>query len=205
MAASKQTKSRRVVSENPALAYVRRLYNKSAAMLIGEAIMFSVAAVVMFFWPVRFLATLTWIIGIVIGLFGLHRALIGLVGDGRPGTSRGLDITFGLINVLIGVLFCIYPTGTMIGFFYVFAILFLVRAIMALLFAINMFRARFGHYVMDLIMAVVLVALAIFILVYPMAGLVTMIYYIAITLLLYAIANVYMYMELRRLKRAVIK
>ncbi len=104
MATPKKSKVNRVKSQNPALAYVRRLYNKSATMLIGEAVVFAVSALIMLFWPVRFLATLTWIIGIVIGLFGLHRALIGLVGDGRPGTSRGLDITFGLVNVLIGVL-----------------------------------------------------------------------------------------------------
>ncbi len=79
----------------------------------------------------------------------------------------------------------------------------MVRAIMALLFAINMTRARFGHYIIDLIMAIALVAIAVFILVFPMAGLVTMVYYIAITLLLYAISNIYMYFELRRLKREI--
>lgn len=205
MATKKKSNPRRAVSQNPALNYIRRLYNKSATMLISEGIMFMIAAVVMLFWPVRFLATLTLIIGIVIGLFGLHRVLIGLVGDGRPGTSRGLDITFGLVNVLIGVLFCVYPTGTMIGFFYVFAVLFMVRAIQALLFAINMFRARFGHYIWDLIVAIALVAIAVLILVYPVAGLVTMIYYIAITLLIYALSNIYMYFELRRLKREIIE
>lgn len=202
MATSKKSKSRAPL--NPALAYVKRLYNKSAALLISEAIMFIIAAVILFFWPVQFLATLTLFIGIVIGLFGLYRLVIGLVGDGRPGTSRGLDITFGLVNILIGILFCVYPTGTTIGLFYVFAVLFMVRAIQALLFAINMVRARFGHYILDLIMALLLVGIAIFILVYPVAGIVTMVYYVAITLLLYAISNIYMYFELKRLKRELV-
>ena len=66
-----------------------------------------------------------------------------------------------------------------------------------------MIRARFGNYWFDLIMSIILIALAVFLLFYPMAGAVVMVYYLAITLLLYAAADVYMYIEILKLKRLV--
>ncbi|MBD5388694.1 hypothetical protein HDR63_00365 [bacterium] len=199
MAKAKTVRARRV-SENPVMDYVRRLYNRSSMFLLGEGILFAILGVVMLFRPVQILGALTVVTGVILGLFGLYRVIVGLAGDGRPGSSRGLDIVFGLLNILIGVLFCVYPVGAMIGLVYVFAILFLAKAIQALVFAIHMARARFGHYVMDLILAIVLVAAAILILVFPVVGLVTMMYYLAFTLILYAAANVYMYLELVKLK-----
>ena len=71
----------------------------------------------------------------------------------------------------------------------------------ALVFSINMIRAKFGHYWFDLIMSIILIALAVFLMFYPIAGAVVMVYYLAITLLLYAAADVYMYIEILRLKK----
>ena len=74
---------------------------------------------------------------------------------------------------------------------------------MSLIFSINMIRAKIGHYWFDLIMSLVLIALAVLLLVYPVAGAVVMVYYLAMTLLLYAAADVYMYIEILRLKKLV--
>lgn len=196
----KNTRARRI-SANPVLDYVRRLYNRSAMLLIAEAVLFAALGVFMLFRPVQIMGTLTLVAGILLAMFGGYRVVIGLAGDGRPGTSRGLDIVFGLLNVLVGVLFITHPMGAMIGMVYVFAVLFLVKAFQALVFAINMARARFGHYIMDLIFAIVLVAVSVLMLVYPVAGLVTVMYYLAFTLLLYAAVNIFMYLELVKLKR----
>ncbi|MDE6571176.1 MAG: DUF308 domain-containing protein [Alphaproteobacteria bacterium] len=193
--ASKNQRAYRA-SNNTVAQYVRRLYSRSSTLLICEAVLFAAIGVFMFVRPLWALSTIMLVAGIVLVAFGAYRTIVGLAGDGRPGTSRGLDITFGLLNVLIGILFCLFPFSVV----YMFAILFLAKAVQSLVFSINMARARFGHYIFSLIVSVILVAIAVMILVFPAVGAVTMIYYLAITLLLYALADIYMYLELRRMK-----
>lgn len=181
---------------------IKKLYNKSAPLLVCEALLFIVVSVLMFIKPVAFLAVLTFIIGIALVLFGLYRTIAGFIVSRDMG-GGWFDVLFGIINVVLGVLFCVYPVGSMISLVYVFAVLFLFKALRALIFAINMIRAHFGHYWFNLIMSVILIALAVALLVYPVAGAFAVVYYLAITLLLYAAADIYMYIELLRLKKLV--
>ena len=194
---NKKRKNTSVIAES-----IKKLYNKSAPLLVCEALLFGVAAVLMFFKPVAFLAILTFIIGGALVLFGLYRTIAGFITT-RDFGAGWFDVLFGLLNVVIGVLFCIYPVGSMISLTYIFVILFMFKALRALIFAINMTRARFGHYWFDLIMSIILIALAVVLLVYPLAGAVAVVYYLAATLLLYAAADVYMFIELLRLKKLV--
>lgn len=185
---------------NPMTAAVERMYNRSAPLLIAEAILFAVASVFMLMRPVAILTALTFVIGAALIVFGLYRTVAGFVVSRQIG-GGWMDVLFGLVNILLGVVFCAYPVGSVISVVYIFVIMFLLKALHALVFAINMARAKFGHYVFDLIMALILVALAILLLVYPVAGAIAVVYYLAATLAFYAIANIYMYIELRRLKR----
>lgn len=187
---------------NPMSAYVQRLYDKSAPLLICEALLFGAAAVLMFFKPIPFLTVITYIIGIALVLFGLYRTISGFVVSHNIG-GGWLDVVFGLLNIVLGVLFCVYPTGSIVSMSYIFVILFLFKALRALVFAINMARAKFGHYIFNLIMAIVLVALAIALFFFPVATVVAIVYYLAITLLLYAISDIYMFFELHSLKKQV--
>lgn len=202
---TKSVKSRRTSrasSYNPIASSVKRLYNKSAPLLICEALLFGVAAILMVVKPVAILTALTFVIGIALVLFGLYRTIAGFVVSRDMG-GGWFDVLFGLLTVVLGVLFCIYPVGSVAAVVYIFVILFALRAILSLIFSINMIRARFGNYWFDLIMSIILIALAVFLLFYPMAGAVVMVYYLAITLLLYAAADVYMYIEILKLKRLV--
>lgn len=181
---------------------IKRLYNKSAPLLLCEAILFGAVAIFMVIKPIEFMTFLTIIIGVALILFGLYRTIAGFV------MSRGIgggwfDVLFGLVNVVLGFLFCIYPVGSMISLTYVFVVLFFFKAIRVLIFAINMVRAKFGHYWFDLIMALLLLGLAILLMFFPMAVAVAGAYYLAVALLLYAAADIYMYIELLRLKRLV--
>lgn len=202
---TKSVKSRRtsrVANYNPIASSVKRLYNKSAPLLICEALLFGVAAILMVIKPVAILTALTLVIGVALVLFGLYRTIAGFVVSRDMG-GGWFDVVFGLLTVVLGVLFCIYPVGSVAALVYIFVILFALRAILSLIFSINMIRARFGNYWFDLIMSIILIALAVFLLFYPMAGAVVMVYYLAITLLLYAAADVYMYIEILKLKRLV--
>lgn len=202
---TKSVKSRRTsraANYNPIASSVKRLYNKSAPLLICEALLFGVAAILMVVKPVAILTALTFVIGIALVLFGLYRTIAGFVVSRDMG-GGWFDVLFGLLTVVLGVLFCIYPVGSVAAVVYIFVILFALRAILSLIFSINMIRARFGNYWFDLIMSIILIALAVFLLFYPMAGAVVMVYYLAITLLLYAAADVYMYIEILKLKRLV--
>lgn len=196
------TRVRRAPSD-PAAAAVQRLYDKSAPLLVCEAILFGAAAIWMFFKPVAILTVLTFIIGIGLVLFGMYRAISGFIVSRNIG-GGWIDVIFGLVNIVLGVLFCVYPTGSIIGIALIFVVLFFFKALRALVFAINMARARFGHWVIDLVVAIALVALAVALLFWPMAAPVAVVYYLAITLLLYAASDIYMYIELLKLKRSVL-
>ncbi len=187
---------------NPIAAVVERIYDKSAPLLIGEALLLMGAAVLLFIWPVAILTLLTFIIGAGLIIFGLWRMIAGFVTSRNIG-GGWVDVIFGLINILLGLLFCIYPVGSIVGVTYIFVFLFAFKALRALLFAINMVRARFGHYWFDLIMALILCGLAVALMFWPMAGAIAMVYYLAVAMVLYALADVYMFVELYRLRREV--
>ncbi len=196
------TRTRRALSD-PIAAGVQRLYDHSAPLLLCEGLLFGVAAILMAFKPMVVLTAFMFIIGIGLVLFGMYRTIVGFIASRNVG-GGWFDVLFGLINVVLGVLFCVYPTGSIRVMTVIFVALFLFKALRALIFAINMARARFGHWVFDLVMAVVLVALAVALLFWPMAAPIAVVYYLAITLLLYAASDIYMYIELLKLKRNVI-
>ena len=194
--------SRRTESD-PIAAAVERMYNKSAPLLVCEGLLFGIAAIWMFINPVAILNVLTFVIGIGLILFGLYRTISGFIVSRNVG-GGWIDVIFGLVNIALGVVFCVYPAGSSIGLTLIFVVLFLFKALRALVFAINMARARFGHWVIDLIIAVALVALAVALLFWPLAAPIAIVYYLAITLLLYAASDIYMYIELLKLKRNVL-
>ncbi len=198
---TKTVRARRTHSESMA-ASVGRIYQKSGAILLGEAFLFAAVAMIMAFRPISVLAVLTVVIGIALIIFGLYRTISGFVVSRNFG-GGGLDVVFGIINVILGILFCVYPVGSIISITYIFVVLFLFKALRALVFAINMVRARFGHYWFDLIMAIILCAAAVALLVWPTVAPIAMIYYLAIMLLVYAASDVYMFIELWRLRRQI--
>ena len=176
---TKQTRTEQVV-KNPVAHGVQRLYDRSAPLLLAEALLLLIAGIVMMWRPVGLLTILTLVLGGALILFGLYRTIAGFVASRGYG-GGWLDVLFGLINVGVGVLFCAYPLGSMISLVYVFVILFLFKALRTLVFAINMARVRFGHWVFNLVMSVILVGLAILLLFYPTAGAVALVVYLAIT------------------------
>lgn len=198
----RNVRSRRTESD-PIAAAVERMYNKSAPLLVCEGLLFGIAAIWMFINPVAILNVLTFVIGIGLILFGLYRTISGFIVSRNIG-GGWIDVIFGMVNIALGVVFCVYPTGSIIGLTLIFVVLFLFKALRALVFAINMARARFGHWVIDLIIAVALVALAVALLFWPLAAPIAVVYYLAITLLLYAASDIYMYIELLKLKRNVL-
>lgn len=189
---------------NPMYSYIQNLYNRSAPLLICEAALLSVAALFMIFRPVVMLGMLTFIIGVGLILFGLYRTVAGFMVSRVPG-GGWIDVIFGLINIVLGVLFCAFPAGSAVGIVYVFIALLLFKAVKALIFAINMARARAGHFALDMTVAVLLFLLAIGLMFFPVIGEIALIYTIATVLLLYAAADIYMFVELVHLKNRVAK
>lgn len=183
-------------------AAVERIYSKSAPLLVAEALLLGAVAIFMVFRPMVMLAGLTIAIGVGLVLFGLYRTIAGFVAPRGVG-GGWFDVLFGVLNVVLGVLFCIYPVGSIISLVYIFLVLFAIKSLRALIFAINMARARFGHYIINLIIAIALVLVAVALLIWPTVGAVTLVYYLAITLLLYAMADIYMFIELLRLHREI--
>jgi uncharacterized membrane protein HdeD (DUF308 family) len=83
---------------------------------------------------------------------------------------------------------------------YVFVVLFLMNALRLLFFSINMARLGFGQYKIDLIGAVVMILLSVVLLFLPNLAIGVLIWFLAVYLLLYAVADVYMFVKLLRLR-----
>ena len=196
-----QSKTKRG-ARNPMYSYIQNLYNRSAPLLICEAALLSLAAVFMIIRPVAMLGMLTFIVGVGLILFGLYRTVAGFMMSRAPG-GGWIDVIFGLINIVLGVLFCAFPNGSALGMVYVFIALLLFKAVKALIFAINMTRARAGHYALDMTVAVVLFLLAVGLMFFPVVGEIALIYTVAVVLLMYAASDIYMFIELVHLKNMV--
>lgn len=182
---------------------VHRIYDKSAPMLLTEAVLFAGMGVAMLINPMGVLTFITYILGGALLLLGSYRTIAGFLASHDYG-GGWLDVTFGLINILIGILFFMYPSGSIVGLMYIFILLFMSKSISALIFAINMIRVRFGHYVFNLIMAIILVGIATFLLFNPLAGAIVIIITLAIMLLLYSVIDLYMFIQVHRLKKHVV-
>ena len=183
---------------NPVVASINRLYRKSALLLVGEALLFVAAAAILFVKPVLVLTVFTYIIGAALLLFGLYRMISGFIMSGDNG-GGGIDVVFGLVNIVLGILFMIYPAGSLVSVAYIFVVLFFFKALRVLIFAINLARARFGHYILTLIAGIVLFAMAIALFFFPLVTFIAMTYYMAVLMIVYAIADIYMFVEICKL------
>lgn len=177
---------------------IKRIYRNTAPLLVGEAILFTIVGILMLVRPIEFLGMLTFIIGAVLVVFGLYR--VSMVFVSNLGVSIGAyDVFFGLVTLILGVVFCVYPHDAAVGLIYVFAVLFLLNALRMLFFAINMLRIGFGYYRVDLIVAAVMVVLSAMMLVFPAETGGVLVVCLAIFLLLYAAIDVYMFLKLLNL------
>lgn len=198
----KQKSKFKYADENPVAYGVQRLYSRSVPLLLGEALLFIGVGVLMLIKPLDVLMLLTLVLGGGLILSGLYRVIAGFVASYGYG-GAWVDVVFGLINIAIGVLFCVYPLGAVISLVYVFVVLFGVKAFRALVFAINMARVRFGNWRLNFIVAMLLVVVTIMLLFYPTAGAIAVVVYLAIMLFMYALFDLYMFWQLRRLKRVI--
>lgn len=182
--------------------FARRLYTKSTHVLLGEALVFALIGVLLLFSPVGFLTGIMMVLGGALALFGVFRMISGIMATREYG-GGAMDILFGIMNLVIGLLFFAYPTGSLVGIMYIFIVLFLFQAIRTFIFAINMVRLRFGHYIFNLFIAILTLVLAIALMFYPLAGAVVAIMMLGAILLIYACVNVYMFWQLRQLKKKI--
>lgn len=201
---TKAVRAKRVKKEprNPVVASVNRMYAKGAPLLICEALLFVAAAVVLFVKPVLVLTIFTYIIGLALLMFGMYRMISGFIMSNND-NGGGVDVVFGLINIVLGLLFVVYPAGSLVSVAYIFVVLFFVKALRVLIFAINLARARFGHYIVTLTAAMVLFALAVALFFFPLGTFIAMSYYLAVLLIVYAFADMYMFVELSKLRELV--
>lgn len=199
-----KTSAKTKKTETPFGAAIEKLYSKSAPLLMFEALLFAIVAVIIFIKPLPILATLTIIFGVVLALFGLYQLFIGLLGGpNEMAGNKTWNIILGLLKVILGIVFLFQPAGSMIAITYAMAILLLIKSISSLVFSIRLWRAKFGNYVLDTLMSVGMIVLAVLVMFFPYFGAVTAMYFIAVTLLVYAVADVSMYTKLLKLKKTV--
>lgn len=178
---------------------VNKIYRNAAPLLVGEACLYGTVGVLMLLRPIAFLGALTFVIGAGLILFGLYR--ISMVFVSNIGAGVGFfDVFVGLMTLVLGIVFCIFPNGAAIGVIYVFLILFLLNALRLLAFSVNMARAGFGHYYFDMGLAVVMICLVVALLFVPNLVGGAFMWALAVYLLVYAALDIYMLVKLLRLR-----
>jgi len=182
----------------------KRVYRHTAPLLLGEAILFIIVALLMMIKPVEILSAVTFIVGAVLVLFGLYRTSMVFV-SAQGLTAGTFDVFFGLVTFVLGVIFCIYPYGATVGVIYIFVVMFLMNALRLLFFAVNVARARIGHHIADVAVSVGLVVLALSLLFMPNLAIGVLVWFLAIYLLCYAAADIYMFVRLVQMKRMIRK
>jgi uncharacterized membrane protein HdeD (DUF308 family) len=176
----------------------QKSYNKTSSFLLIEAILFGFAALFIFIKPVQILTSLTFIFGMILTFFGLYQTITGI--NEKKASGKNMHLVFGIINLMLGLIFFIAPSGAMITIVYMLAIMFFVKAIKSLILSIKLYKAKAGNYKFEVIMSSIMVFLSSFVLFFPRFGIVTFMYYIGIMLTLYAIADIRMYKNLSNLK-----
>ena len=182
----------------------KRVYRHTAPLLLGEAILFIIVALLMMIKPVEILSMVTFIVGAVLVIFGLYRTSMVFVST-QGLTAGTFDVFFGLVTFVLGVIFCIYPYGATVGVIYIFVVMFLMNALRLLFFAVNVARARIGHHIADVAVAICLVILALSLLFMPNLAIGVLVWFLAIYLLCYAAADIYMFVRLVQMKRMIRK
>ncbi len=183
-------------------ALVNKLYHNTGPMLLVEAVLFAIMSVLMLIHPVEILSAVTFVIGCFLVLFGLYRVSMVFVSNLGLGVGS-FDVFFGLVTLILGIVFLVYPRDAMIGIIYVFVVLFLLNALRMLFFAINMARVGFGHYMIDILVSILMICLSVILLFIPNVAVGIMVFFLAMILALYAVADVYMFWKLYRLRRDV--
>jgi len=182
----------------------KRVYRHTAPLLLGEAILFIIVALLMMINPVEILSIVTFIVGAVLVIFGLYRTSMVFVST-QGLTAGTFDVFFGLVTFVLGVIFCIYPYGATVGVIYIFVVMFLMNALRLLFFAVNVARARIGHHIADVAVSVGLVVLALSLLFMPNLAIGVLVWFLAVYLLCYAAADIYMFVRLVQMKRMIRK
>lgn len=181
---------------------IKRIYRNTAPLLVGEAILFIIAGVLMLVWPIEFLSVVTFVIGAALVMFGLYRVSMVFVSNLGFGISV-YDVFLGLVTLILGVVFCVYPNDAAMGIIYVFVVLFLLNALRMLFFAINMLRIGFGYYRVDLIASIIMLILSCGLLVFPGIAGAVMVVCLAVYLFVYAAIDIYMFLKLLNLRHQI--
>lgn len=179
---------------------VNKIYRNAAPLLVGEACLYTVVGVLMLMKPMAVLNMFAFVIGLGLILFGLYRVSMVFVSNIGAGVGF-FDVFVGLMTLVLGLVFCIFPGGAAISLIYAFMVLFLLNALRILAFAINMARAGFGHYYIEIGTAIVMICLAVALCFVPDVVGGALVWALAVYLLVYAAADVYMLVKLLRLRR----
>lgn len=181
---------------------IDRLYRNTAPLLVGEALVFGIVAILMLVRPIEVMNALTFVVGVALVVFGLYR--VSMVFVSELGFSIGtFDVFFGLVTMILGIVFCVYPEGAATSVIYIFIVLFFLNALRLLLFAINMARMGLRRYWIELTVAFVMILLSGWLFFVPNLAKEILIWYLAIYLLVYAVADVHMFLRLLWLRRRI--
>lgn len=180
------------------LVWLGRLYINTIPLQVAEGFLLLLVATFIFVNPSLMVVYFSVIIGLGLLLFGLFRVCISFIKSKNK--SGGLfDLFLGLINLMFGIVFCVYPRGATVGLVDVFSVLFVFKSLCFVIFSCCLARAKFGWYRFSMMFSLLMLMMSVVLFKFSFSSM----YCLALFMLIYAIGNVYMFFELLRLRRRI--
>ena len=187
-------------SKKTGLKIFDKFHKKTESFLLMESILFGLAALLIFIKPITILTSLAFIFGIFLAIIGLYQISSGFKSNNKNNSANNLTIAFGIMNLVLGLVFLLQPSGALYTIIYVFAILFFIKSIKFFIFSLKLYKAKSGKHLIDIIISGIMLLLSVVVLFFPEISLVTFMYYIGFMFLVYAVSDARMYAAFMKIK-----
>ena len=149
-------------------------------------------------YPAASYEALTLVFGIVIIISGIVQLTVG-IDNPRYYYSRGWAIASGIIDIIIGIIFCAWPSMTAMMIPILLAIWFLYSGIMAISFSGQMGRSGAGGGGWGIFLGIIMIILSLCLFFQPLlAGIATVVIFMGLSFLFGGINYIFQAFTLKR-------
>lgn len=183
-----------------AVQFLKKMISKHSNILIIEGILFLLLSILMIAHPTQTMFVIIAALGVIVTVFGVYYLVRTLIQKNND-RSTVLDIIFSMINILLGIVLIVFPQLSFSVFITFLAIVFLVRGIYFFVMSIDLFRYDTSSGVIGIVVSLLSILLFAFVVFYPIAAAYAATFYIAISLIVYALTDFVLAWRAKRLQK----
>ena len=161
---------------------------KWSSLIIG--IIFLAIAVIVFSFPVKNFAAITWAIGVMSIITGFLEIVYRRVNKALLGISHNVTIAMGVMNIIFGLIVIFNAQLTSILFVYCFAFWFIFNGVMSIVIASPREHTNRGLRIFSIVLNIFGVLFGVLLLFNPLIGVLLISVTIALTFVMFGIFNV---------------